>query len=269
MKKKLPSSQGIPLKKKYGQYFLRDKSIILDMLSNIDLKGNSAFEIGCGDGFLTREILHQQVERLWVFEIDPEWAKTVEEECKGENFEMHLEDFLQVDLDILKPHAPWVMLSNLPYHLTFPILHRLQKYRHCIGEGVLMMQEEVAQKIVKTHGRGYGYVSLFFQYYFDWNLLSKVPPTAFYPQPKVFSRLIQFKTKENVIPIQDEVDFWRFIKLCFAHPRRTLRNNLVQTHIPLDALPVDILELRAQQMDMSKFLALWVDLAPLFIKVRD
>lgn len=267
MKKKLPSSQGIPLKKKYGQYFLRDKNIILDMLSNVDLKGKSAFEIGCGDGFLTREILHQKVERLWVFEIDPAWAETVEQECQGENFKMHVEDFLQIDLEILKPHTPWVMLSNLPYHLTFPILHRLQKYRQFIGEGVLMMQEEVAQKIVKTRGRGYGYVSLFFQYYFEWELLAKIPPTAFYPHPKVFSRLIQFKTKKDVQPIQDEKEFWRFIKLCFAHPRRTLRNNLVQTHISLDKFSTELLELRAQQMTMEQFLLLWVDLRGFFVKV--
>ncbi|MFT6765407.1 MAG: 16S rRNA (adenine1518-N6/adenine1519-N6)-dimethyltransferase, partial [Alteromonas naphthalenivorans] len=85
----MASSDGISLKKHYGQYFLRDKNIILDTLSHIDLKGKSAFEIGCGDGFLTEEILNQQVARLWVFEIDPEWAEKVEQEQSGPNFKMH------------------------------------------------------------------------------------------------------------------------------------------------------------------------------------
>jgi 16S rRNA (adenine1518-N6/adenine1519-N6)-dimethyltransferase len=182
---------------------------------------------------------------------------------------MYIDNFLDVDLDMLKPHAPWVMLSNLPYHITFPILHRVYKYRELISEGVLMMQEEVAQKIVKTHGRGYGYVSLFFQYYFDWNLLSKVPPTAFYPHPKVFSRLIQFTTKKQVEPIPHEKEFWRFIKFCFLHPRRTLKNNLMQTHIPIDAIDQDILQLRAQQMSMTQFLALWTTLHSFFVKIGE
>lgn len=257
MKKKVPSSDGIHLKKKHGQYFLRDKHIILDMLSHINLKSQSVFEIGCGDGFLTREIFVQDVERLWVFEIDPEWAKKVGRECLGSNFKMHITDFLEVDLEILKPYAPWMVLSNLPYHLTFPILHRLQEYRHYLSEGIVMMQEEVAQKIVKTHGKGYGYVSLFFQYYFDWKLLAKVPPTAFYPEPKVFSRLLKFSVKKNVEPIPNEKEFWKFIKLCFAHPRRTFRNNILQTHIELETIPVKYLELRAQQMTMLDFLELW------------
>ena len=263
--KKMPSSDGIHLKKKHGQFFLRDKQIILDMLSHLDLKQKSVFEIGCGDGFLTREIFCQDVERLWVFEIDPEWAEKVSRECLGSNFKMHISDFLEVDLSILDEHKPWTMLSNLPYHLTFPILHRLHEHRTSITEGIVMMQEEVAQKIVKKRGRGYGYVSLFFQYYFDWELLSKVPPTAFFPHPKVFSRLIKFVTKQNVTPIPDEKKFWKFIKFCFANPRRTLRNNLAQTHISLDKVPEEYLKLRAQQMSMTDFLSLWETLKVLFV----
>lgn len=269
MKKKIPSSQGIPLKKQHGQYFLRDKQVITTMLSSIDLKGQSVFEIGCGDGFLTREIITQAPSLFWVFEIDPAWAKQVEQECASDTFAMHVQDFLQVDLERLVPQAPWKMLSNLPYHVTFPILHRIQQYRHLITEGVVMMQEEVAQKIVKDHGRGYGYVSLFFQYYFDWQVLSKILPTSFYPQPKVFSRLLKFTTKQSVEPIKEEKEFWKFIKLCFAQPRRTLRNNLAQTHIPLEKISDTLLDLRAQQMSMSDFLTLWESVMPFFIKMRD
>lgn len=257
MKKKYPSSDGIPLQKKHGQYFLRDKNVVYAMLDAIELKNKSVFEVGCGDGFLTREIIARATERVWVFEIDPAWAQKVSQECSTENFEMKVQDFLSVDLDCLKTNAPWIMLSNLPYHITFPILHRIQAHRQYITEGVLMMQEEVAQKIMKARGRGYGYVSLFFQYYFEWRLLIKIPPTAFYPHPKVFSRLLHFKTRENVIPIPHEKYFWKFIKLCFAHPRRTLRNNISQTHINMNLLPADYLELRAQQMSMSQFLSVW------------
>ena len=269
MKKRMPFSEGLKLKKHHGQYFLRDHSVIFDMLSHVTVKNNSVFEIGCGDGFLTKEILAQHPKKLWVFEIDEEWGNKVAEECAASNFTMHITDFLDVDLAVLKKDAPWTVLSNLPYHLTFPILHRLQKERASIVDGVVMMQEEVAQKIVKKGGRGYGYVSLFFQYYFDWKLLMKVPPTAFYPHPKVHSRLLHFKTKRDVTPIDKEVDFWRFIKLCFANPRRTLRNNLSQSHIPLEIISDDILKLRAQQMVMKDFLDLWETLKESFITRRD
>ena len=252
-----PSSDGISLKKKYGQNFLRDKKVLMDILLAIDIKNASVFEIGCGDGALPREILHQPVDRLWVFEIDPEWAEKVESECADDRLTMHVGDFLEVDLNILEQHAPWVLLANLPYHLTFPILRKLHAFRHFVPEGVIMIQEEVAQKITKTKGRGYGYVSLFYQYYFDWQLLTKIHPDSFFPAPKVFSRLLQFKTKPNVPEIPEAEKFWKFIDSCFGQPRRTLKNNLQQSHIPLALIPENLLDLRAQQLAMKDFLAVW------------
>jgi 16S rRNA (adenine1518-N6/adenine1519-N6)-dimethyltransferase len=124
-------------------------------------------------------------------------------------------------------------------------------------EGVVMVQEEVAQKLVKTRGKGYGFSSLFFRYYFDLELMQKIPPTAFFPPPKVYSRLVYFKPKHNVNPIENEQEFWKFIKFCFAQPRRTLKNNLTQTHYNIAQIPEKILSLRAQQMNMQDFLELW------------
>ena len=124
-------------------------------------------------------------------------------------------------------------------------------------EGVVMVQEEVAQKILKTHGRSYGFVSLFFQWFFEWKLLDKVPPEAFDPAPKVFSRLLYFKPRKDVAKINREEAFWVFIKTCFKQPRRTLRNNLMQSHYNLDAIDVKTLDLRAQQLSMTDLLAIW------------
>src|SRR5580765_7611181 len=146
----------------------------------------SVFEIGCGDGILTRAILETEVARLFVFEIDPDWANYVQESITDDRLHMFLENFLDIDFSLLEEHAPWTVLANLPYQVTFPILHRFQQHRHLLKEGVVMVQEEVAQKIVKQRGRDYGYSSLFFQHYFEWKLLDKIPPTAFHPAPKVF-----------------------------------------------------------------------------------
>jgi 16S rRNA (adenine1518-N6/adenine1519-N6)-dimethyltransferase len=146
--------------------------------------------------------------------------------------------------------------------VTFPILYLLQKQRHLLREGVVMIQEEVAQKIVKTSGRGYGYPSLFLQRYFEWRLLGKVSPKEFYPPPKVFSRLIYFKPQQNVPVIPDEEGFWKFIKICFRQPRRTLRNNLAQAHYDTSNIPSSYTALRAQQMSMDDLRALWDIIRP-------
>lgn len=249
-------SAGIPLKKKFGQHFLRNQQVVDHMVQAVDIKDASVFEIGCGDGFLTQHILTTDIARLWVFEIDQEWVRYVTNKFSDKRLTVFHENFLDLNWRRLQEFRPWTVLANLPYQVTFPILHRIQEHREMIKEGVVMVQEEVAQKIFKTSGRGYGYPSLFFQYYFDWKLLDKVAPTDFYPPPKVYSRLMYFKPKKDVPPIAHEEGFWKFIKVCFKQPRRTLRNNLKQGQYG-DAELADILDLRAQQMSMADLLEVW------------
>ncbi|OQA35404.1 MAG: Ribosomal RNA small subunit methyltransferase A [Candidatus Dependentiae bacterium ADurb.Bin331] len=250
--------EGIAVKKMYGQHFLRWQAVIDHMVANVILDENSSvFEIGCGDGFLTRSILQQPIKRLWVFEIDADWARFVEKKYADLRMTIFQENILDVDWARFDEHKPWTLLANLPYQITFPILHMLHKNRAVLKEGVIMIQEEVAEKILKTHGRGYGYPSLFFQHYFEWKKLDKVPPQAFEPPPKVDSRLLYFKPKQSVQPIKNEEEFWQFIKLCFKQPRRTLKNNLQQTHFDLTKISETTLALRAQQMSMNDLLSLW------------
>jgi len=256
-----PTSQGILIKKQFGQHFLRDESIIQRIVTSVDLTPQSSvFEIGCGDGVLTRAILEQKLARFWVFEIDPEWANLALKTYKDDRLKVFQEDVLDVDFARFQVDAPWTLLANLPYQITFPLLHMLQRNRALLKEGVIMVQEEVAQKVVKTSGRGYGFPSLFFQHFFEWRLLDKIPPTAFYPAPKVFSRLLYFKPRKNIEPIVDEENFWKFIKTCFKQPRRTLKNNLAQTHYPVDRISEETLALRSQQIDFDGFVKIWLTL---------
>ena len=251
-------TKGIALKKQYGQHFLRQQSVARKMVDHVDLnETSSVFEIGCGDGFLTRIILEEPIARLWVFEIDPEWATYVREAIPDKRLEVFVENILDVQFSRFESHKPWILLANLPYQVTFPILHVLQRNRHLLKEGVIMVQEEVAQKIVKQRGRGYGFISLFLQWHFEWKLLDKVSPNAFYPPPSVFSRLLYFKPKEALPFIPEEESFWKFIKVCFKHPRRTLRNNLIQAHFDIDKVPPTTLVLRAQQMSMDDLINVW------------
>jgi 16S rRNA (adenine1518-N6/adenine1519-N6)-dimethyltransferase len=250
--------KGIEVKKKYGQHFLRQQSVADSMLRAVTLNDStSVLEIGCGDGFLTKSILNAPCARLWVFEIDHDWVVYVENTLHDERLSIFEENILDIDTVILQPFKPWALLSNLPYQITFPILNLIQRHRKLFSEGVVMVQEEVAQKILKTRGRGYGYVSLFFQHYFEWKMLKKISPDAFYPPPKVYSRLLYFKPKKIVMTIEDEEGFWKFIKACFRQPRRTLKNNLQQSTYDITNLSPDILLLRAQQLTFNELLEVW------------
>ncbi|HSW76161.1 MAG TPA: 16S rRNA (adenine(1518)-N(6)/adenine(1519)-N(6))-dimethyltransferase RsmA [Candidatus Saccharimonadales bacterium] len=254
-----PRRQGIELKKKYGQHFLKDRTYVDRMIDAVHLDSTiSVMEIGCGEGILTGAILQGPCKQLKVFEIDGQWAQHVQKKY-GSDCRLHVieNNILDVSWQMLQPDEPWVLLANLPYQITFPILYLLQKNRTMFQEGVVMVQEEVAQKIVQTSGRGHGYSSLYFQRYFDLKLMDKIPPDAFYPAPNVYSRLLHFKPKNEVQEITREEEFWKFIKLCFVQPRRTLRNNLAQSHFDIKKLDESILQKRAEQLCMQDFLHMW------------
>lgn len=249
---------GVRVKKRYGQHFLRDEAVARSAVRNARLgDGDNVLEIGCGDGFLTAHILEIPVDRLWVYEIDPEWVAYVRARFSDERLRVLEENVLDADLSELTQHGTWKLVANLPYQITFPILYLIQKNRKIITSGVIMIQEEVAQKILKTGGRGYGYPSLFFQHFFEWELLDRVPPTSFLPPPKVNSRLLRFGARENPVTIPREQEFWCFVKVLFLQPRRTIRNNIQQTHYPIDAFDDATLRLRAQQLRMADILKLW------------
>lgn len=256
-----PAIDGILIKKKFGQHFLKDQFILDTIVENVALTPQTnVFEIGGGSGVLTRTILGRQCARLWVFEIDQEWAAYLQETIHDQRLTVHHENILDTDFAKFAPFGKWTILSNLPYNVTFPIFHKLVENRHLLQEGVVMIQEEVAQKLVKKGGRDYGFVSLYFQYYFELKLLTKIPPSAFYPAPKVDSRLVYLRPKEQLQVIPHEEQFWKFIKLCFHQPRRTLANNLKTTHYQLDRLDQKTLSLRAQQMSFQDLIEAWESL---------
>ena len=252
--------ENMPRKKKqFGQHFLRKQSVVDHMIDKVKVTPETnILEIGCGDGFLSQSILNQtKCKELWSFEIDSEWAEFVRNKIKDPRLKVKLENILDVDFEPLKEHKPWVILANLPYQITFPIFFLFKKHKELFEEGVVMIQEEVAQKIVAKRGRGYSATSLFLQYHFDFELLEKVEPGAFSPPPKIFSRILYFKPKLNPVEIPEEKRFWKFLKLCFISPRRTLHNNLRTTHCNLDLIPEEILSKRAQQLTFDDFLEIW------------
>ena len=255
---KLPSIDGIGVKKKFGQHFLKDKNILNRIVdaANLD-KTSSVFEIGGGSGFLTEVILERNLERLWVFEIDSEWAQYLKKKFNDSRLEIFEENILDLKFDIFEKNKPWTLIANLPYQITFPILYLLVRNVNVLKEGVIMVQEEVGQKIVRTYGRDYGFPSLYLQYFFNWKLLEKISPNSFYPPPKVDSRVLHLEPRKDRPEISDEEKFWKFIKLCFSQPRRTLGNNLKSANYDLNLIDEKTLNLRAQQMSFDDLLSVW------------
>lgn len=257
--------EEIPRKKRFlGQHFLRKSSVVDQMIDNVKIDSEtSVVEIGCGDGFLTSAILLQtKCKNLFVYEIDPEWVEFVQKKIIDTRLQVKTRDVLQVDLSKdLEQYKPLVLLANLPYQITFPVIFKIQKNKNLFQEGVIMVQEEVAQKIVATHGKKYSPTSMFLQYHFEWKLLVKIEPGAFVPPPKIFSRILYFKPKFDLPLIPQEERFWEFLKMCFRFPRQTLKNNLKSTEYYLHKkLPANFLSLRAQQIPFNDFLSLWKDI---------
>jgi len=252
---------NIILKKEYGQHFLKDQDIIDSIISKIDIKNQNVFEIGCGNGFLTKSILKEKIEKLWVFEIDKEWADYVSNRYKDPRLKVSCLNILDLDFSIFRNQDKWTLLANLPYNITFAILYKLLDNKDILKEAIIMIQEEVAQKLTKIAGKGYGFNSLYFQYHFDLKLLDRISPKSFYPEPKVYSRLLYLKPK-NRETINNSTHFWKFIKYCFAQPRRTLKNNLITFNYDLSLLSKETLNLRAQQLSFDNLLDIWNQINP-------
>ena len=137
--------EGLPPRKKkaLGQHFLRKSSVVDHMIDNVEITPEvSVVEIGCGDGFLTSAILSQtDCKNLIVYEIDPEWADFVKNKIKDNRLVIKNENILDVDFQRgLLSKKPIVLLANLPYQITFPILFKLQKNKGLFQEGVVMVQ---------------------------------------------------------------------------------------------------------------------------------
>jgi 16S rRNA (adenine1518-N6/adenine1519-N6)-dimethyltransferase len=252
-------TDGPRKKKRYGQHFLKNQMVVDCMIDRVDHSSkNVVLEIGCGDGFLTRSILMQtKCKKLISYEIDPEWARLVKNQIDDPRLEVIIENILEINFAELKPHAPITILANLPYQITFPILFLIRQNLELFSEGVIMVQEEVAQKLASKGGRGYSKTSLFLQHLIDFKLLEKVKPSSFVPPPKVDSRLVYFKPKQEIAEISNEESFWIFLAKCFLSPRRTIRNNLKAACYDLTAFSDEVLDLRAQQVKFQEFINIW------------
>ena len=235
-------------KPKLGQHFLTDESVALDI---VDALGNisqcTILEIRPASGILTN-ILARRARRLIAVETDRILAAQLRMAyALVGNVEIIEGDILAVDLDALFAPKPGTtrpglavppeivrVIGNIPYALTSDILLRLFQYRRYFQSYVLMVQREVAVRLVAKPGKSdYGLLSATAQLYARVEKLFDVPPTAFAPPPKVYSSVIRLTIAPQIEDLGvDERGFIQFLKHSFSQKRKTLWNNLKVAYAP-------------------------------------
>ncbi len=190
------------------------------------------FEIGPGRGAIT-SLLAARARRLIAIEVDRALVEALRQDFRDNpKVEIVSADVLAVDFAGLCRKGGTsnaFVFGNLPYYITSPILHHLFTHRASIRAMGLLMQREVAQRLIAAPGtREYGYLSVATQVYSQPEIAFGVPPGAFSPAPKVQSALVTFQmqAKFKDWPAARHAKFLKFVKQCFAQKRKNLLNNL-------------------------------------------
>ncbi len=245
-------------KKRLGQHFLRDVGIISRI---IDLAapqaGETVLEIGPGEGVLTKALLDCGAQVVAVETDKDLWQPLTQRfssdetadfpAAAGNRGKFHLEkgDFLKLDLEQfflrdMGVSAPVAVVANIPYQITTPILFRLIKYRHLFSRAVLMMQEEVAARLLAAPGsRDYGRLTVGAGIHCDINPGFKVSPGAFSPPPKVWSRVLRFEfLAQPRYKVADQELFDRLLLTLFSQRRKQIINPLkgILTNLERDVI---------------------------------
>ncbi len=214
-------------KKKLGQCFLSDHNIARKIVKMVDIKNeDDLWEVGPGGGVLTKFILEQS-QNIKAFEIDSALIPILNKKFPDLNL-IHA-DILKVNWSEYLNDKKIKIISNLPYQITSPFLFKAVKFSQNIKSITIMIQREVADRIVaKTGCKDYGILTLKMQFYFNIKFLFKVPRHLFIPQPNVDSAVIQLTPRIDKPQISDEQLLWRIVECSFRNRRKMLRKNLIE-----------------------------------------
>ena len=223
-------------KKKFGQNFLTDKSIVERIISSAgQLENKTILEIGGGTGNLTKYLMKAKPKRLLVIEIDKDYIEILKGVLKSKNVETLLisKDILQTDIYSYFSEPP-VIFGNLPYNISTKILAKLlvpADRKKGWEKLLLMFQLEVANRIVAApNTKQYGRLSLFSQFYSNPSLEFQIPKTSFFPIPKVESALVKFQSNSNNNDEYNGVLFQEIIKKSFQGRRKMIKNTLKNSY---------------------------------------
>ena len=231
------------LKKALGQHFLNNPAVLEFEATLANPKGKSVLEIGPGDGRLTRKLLEREPKSLTVVEKDPRWAALLREEF-GSSISVIEGDFLEH-----RRIPAEVVVGNLPYYISSPILFSLAKME--FRYAVLMLQLEFAKRMVaKPKTSEYGRLSVTSQLLFDIKLVKRVKAGSFTPPPKVDSAILLLKKKD--FHMEDGLE--EFIRVIFQHKNQMVKKALSHGGIETEA---ELPKKRARELPKEEIIELY------------
>ncbi len=259
-------------KKQLGQNFLVNSEVLEIIVRAGELADtDTVIEIGAGLGCLT-DVLARRAKRVIAVEVDELLYKALASQFSTDSHIQLLNtDILKLELDSLLCYgtetAPttFKVIANLPYSITTPILWKLLDHHKQIHNCVLMMQKEVAERIVaEPGGKDYGALTIGVAYRTDATLIATLSPENFYPAPKVDSALLKLKMRENPkVRVENEEFFFKVVRTAFRTRRKMLKNTLVRSRLAsAQVLKTAFEELgiaperRAETLDITEFAAL-------------
>lgn len=249
---------GFSLKKSLGQNFLIDPNILRNIISHAGLSEKTGvIEIGPGIGALT-EHLARSAGKVVAFEIDGRLLPVLEDTLSPyDNVTIVHQDILEADLlQVMKDHfadyEDVVVVANLPYYVTTPIIMKFLLGKVPVAGMVVMMQKEVADRITAVPGtKAYGSLSIAIQYYMDADVAMIVPKTVFMPQPNVESAVLRLTRKETAPAKVIDEDFMFVVSRgSFVQRRKTILNNL-QSSLPNGKLKKEVILKAFEQIGMD------------------
>ncbi|MFM6978909.1 MAG: 16S rRNA (adenine(1518)-N(6)/adenine(1519)-N(6))-dimethyltransferase RsmA [Methylophilaceae bacterium] len=244
-------------KKRFGQNFLVDQSIIQSLISAIQPQENDLMvEIGPGLGALTKPLL-AHLKHLHLVEIDRDIIEWMQGQYPAEKITIHASDVLKFDFaQLLTAGNKLRVVGNLPYNISSPILFHLLPSLASIQDMHFMLQKEVVERMVaEPSSSEYGRLSVMLQYYLQMEYLMTVPGTAFDPPPKVESAFVRCVPHTQLPYIAKDTEcFAKVVTMAFSQRRKTIRNTLkaLLTDADFVALNIDS-QLRAENLSVQQF----------------
>lgn len=261
---------GISANKSLGQNFLINENVVEKIIEGAQISKNDLIiEIGPGLGTLTKELL-DKAGKVIAIELDKRMIEILIDRFNlYSNFELINDDVLKVDLEKLIEKqlgnglTNVKIVANLPYYITTPIVMKLLEENLPIDSITIMIQKEVADRLIeKPGGKNTGAITYAIYYYAESEEILKVDPNSFVPEPAVESKVIKLNIrKERTIEVEDETLMFKIIKYAFMQRRKTLVNALENSKIfkdkkaivkMLEKLEIDI-KTRGETLSLSDF----------------
>lgn len=241
-------------KRKFGQNFLLNEKIILQIVNSIDYqKDSQIIEIGPGLGALTKHIVKKC--NPIIIEIDSSAIELIKKNISKDITIIH-GDFLKINLNpILKKKN--IIIGNFPYNISTQIIFKILEHKNKIQTVIGMFQKEVSERICSSPGsKKYGITSVLVQAYYNTKILFNVDRENFFPKPKVESTVIKLTRNKTRKINCDESVFISLVKQSFNLRRKKLKNSLKSVLLNFEKIDLDLLNKRAEDLSVEEFIKL-------------